>query len=235
MVHVGLPDVLSMKPTELYTHISAGTFDSYTLKAMLDAGLLDPSLFGRVIGLDNSGNLVWLPQGTLGQMPTVEDSAAAMYVNDQIRRYLMAVAGPADVGVGAQSSSTGLQINRIRRTAIVPLTEAGGSIGATTILGATAGYFGVIDRLWIWSPQTDAASSWTLSSTSGVTGIAVVSLQLAANETTEFVAGVPNVGGANCPLVVYGTADNEAITLQAAGLPVVGTTYYAIVEYHLET
>ena len=171
--------------------------------------------------------------GTDNKLATTETSAAGI-ANNAYNIYITEAYANSPPTVAA---ATSLSANDKRRVAVVPLTEAAGAITATEIIAALAGYYAVLDKLWIWSPQTDAASTWTIASGAGggITGIASVSIEVGANKTTELIAGVPNVGGASCPLICYNTTDNKSITLAAAGLPNVGTTYYAVLQYHYET
>jgi hypothetical protein len=168
---------------------------------------------------------------TSGQV--TEANSATIEVDLQWILYsVQAAARPTLKGSLANTSQLAA---RVPKVAIVPVPEVGGSCAAVDLVPAQGGaYYSVVDSVAIWSPQTDAASDWTLAATSGVTGPAVHTIQLAAQQVTDIQAAVPNVPSV-APFVCHGSADNEAITIAAANLPVVGTTYYAIVVYHYET
>lgn len=130
---------------------------------------------------------------------------------------------------------------RHRRFISVPLTEAGGTIGAHVIVPALAGYTGhaLVTGIWCPAGTTDAANTWTFAVAAGtILGPDVFTMNLTALRYHFFTAGVAGVYGQ--PIALRGTVgagadDNKAITIQAADLAIVGIDYYIEGVYWYET
>jgi len=135
------------------------------------------------------------------------------------------------------SSQTSLTSSFARRIAQIPLTEAGGAIGATVIVTGISGYFACARIKKIWAPTgtTDAANTWTIASEGGgaITGPTVFVMNITAERNHWCDAGEAGVSGDG--ILVYNTTDDKDITITVADLAAVGTTYYLEVEYWYET
>lgn len=190
------------------------------------------------------GTASWFKPDSTGRLRALVDTSGRVTETSAAssNAYLLATAYGVNQPTFGDPGATGAaQLRSHHKWAFVALTEAGGSIAATEIVPALAGYTSHAEIYGIWCPAgtTDAANTWTFAISGGtLLGPAVWTMNITASLFHWFTAGAANIDGVPFPL--RGTAaaaadDNKAMTVSAAGLAVVGTTYYILLKYWYET
>lgn len=211
-----LPDVRRLTIKQLYALFSQGDLHKLSMGELQAAGVMEPSIWGKIIGVSSTGTLVWLPQDSTGRMPIVEQNSSTISSRVLDGAYWGMAAAPPSFGRSTVSSTAPY----LRRgvLAVDATCTAGGELSATTLVPAVAGYTGYCYIEKVWSDQTDAGA--TITVTGGTpTPFTIVT---AANTVTEL------------GIWLQGSAANTAISIAAAAgqfgasqvLQIQGTYHY---------
>jgi len=169
-----LPIATDITLKQLKALYDQGELSKYSLGYLMEGGYMHSSIWGRVLGVDNAGNLVWLPQDSTGRAPVIErwSETTKSYANSAYRSLSNMPAIGRMVNVGGNPTSTTVEV---RKGAAVTLTVAGGGgAAAQQVLIDASAIPGIADLKKIYLEELHVSVGSSKDTTTGAPATGVV-------------------------------------------------------------